>query len=196
MYLALQFSRIESRKLHAAWLAWKDIQSNEFIKAFKPIWNGTLNEIANLFKKCNYYQNVCEIGTVGLTINPGVGFAFSPIVEAYEVNIWSFFFCNQKNELSAFFSPSFLVASKLVHEYSHYKFWKQHDVLGKTRQVKLQFDSIYGLEDEKYALTQELNFLNQMIEVIPHDVKITMFRVKSWDRYGQPSCEGLEAQFP
>ncbi len=88
------------------------------------------------------------------------------------------------------------MASGLMHEYSHFKFWKQHNALGKTKEVKEKFSSTQGLEDEKYALTEELNFLNQVIEGLSPSVEIVLFRVKSWDHYGQPICNGIGAEFP
>ncbi len=87
----MQFSTIESRKFHTAWLAWKDINSYSFLETFKPVWNSIVGEVSVLFKKSNYNQNVYEIGKVGLTLDPGVGFAFSPLMEAYRINIWSLF---------------------------------------------------------------------------------------------------------
>jgi hypothetical protein len=83
-----------------------------------------------------------------------------------------------------------------VHEHSHFKFWKQHSVLGENRQIKEQFDSTHGLKNEQYALTEERNFLNQLSEVVSQNSDIILFRVKFWDNFGQPSCEGIKAEFP
>ena len=189
-----QFSKPELRKLHVAWLAWNNLQTREFLRDFKPIWDSIMGEVSVLFQKSNFSQNVCEIGKAGFTLNPDVGFAFSPIVEAYQINVWSLLFCRQ--ELDVFFNPSFLIAGNLVHEHSHFNFWKQHNVLGKDRQIKERFASSHGLEDEKYALTEELKFLSQLIDVVSPSSDIILFHVKSWNIFGQPVCEGISAEFP
>jgi hypothetical protein len=51
----MQFSRIELRKLHVARIALENIQSNYFLKNFKPIWNDIIKEVFVLFKKEESY---------------------------------------------------------------------------------------------------------------------------------------------
>lgn len=191
----MQFSRIELRKLHIAWLAWNNIQTKYFLRNFKFVWNNIIEETSILFQKCNYNQNVCEVGKAGFTLSPDAGFAFDSMVEAYQINIWSLLFCLQEEESSIFFNPSSLIASDLVHEYSHFSFWKQHNVLGKDKQTKEEFDSNHGFENERYALTKERDFLKQLIEVVSPSIDIVFFRVNSWDSFGHPIAEGKRVEF-
>jgi hypothetical protein len=124
---------------------------------------------------------------VGLTLQPNIGFAFSPIAEGCLVNVWDFLFSHDKQR--AIFKNSFDLAYKLVHEYAHYEFWRDHNMLGKDKKAKEQFSSDHGLEDEKYALTEEAKFLEKMQVLVPEKINIKLFCVKSWTDAGIPDCE-------
>ncbi len=66
--MAFQFSDIELEKLHTAWLAWKDIESHEFLKGFRRLWNLTIREVEVLLERCNYKCRLQEVVRVGLTL--------------------------------------------------------------------------------------------------------------------------------
>jgi hypothetical protein len=91
--MPFQFSKVEEAKLYTSWLAWKNINTPEFLKAFKPLWNQTIKEVEALYKLVSCRCRLQEVGKVGLTIQPNVSFAFSAIKKGYFINVWSFFFC-------------------------------------------------------------------------------------------------------
>ena len=192
--MPFQFSKLEWEKLHTSWLAWKDIKAQEFLKAFRPLWNLTIKEVEALLKRSNCSWRLQDVRKVGLTIQPNVSFAFSAIPKAYFLNVWSFFFCLMKSESSIFFRPTFLLANELVHEYAHYRFWRDHGMLDKDKKAMEQFDSEHGLENEKNALTEEVKFLKKVRYVIPGRVRIKLFRIQSWTSNGTPNCEGKLVQ--
>ena len=114
---------------------------------------------------------------IGINLQPSVSFAFSPIAKGYFINVWSFFFCPQKADSSAFFRPAFLLANELVHEHAHYKFWSDHGMLEKDNGEKEQFDKSHGLENERTALNAELVFFKRIMPLVPEIVNIKLFRV-------------------
>jgi len=192
----LQFSELEFQKLKVSWLAWRDIESARFLKAFRPLWNVDLREAKALISKAGLQIKVEEVGKIGLTVQPSVSFAFSPITKGYFANVWSFFFCYQKVDSSAFFRPAFLLANELVHEHAHYEFWLDHGMLEKDRKEKEQFAMEYGLEDERIALNAELSFFKKIIPLVPDPINIKLLRIKSWKSKGRPNCEAMDAQMP
>lgn len=192
--MPFQFSKVEWEKLHTSWLAWKDIRAQEFLNAFRPLWKLTIKEVEALLKRSDCNWRLQDVGKVGLTIQPNVSFAFSAIPKAYFLNVWSFFFCLMKSESSIFFRPTFLFANELVHEYAHYRFWRDHGMLDKSKKAMEQFESEHGLENEKNALSEEVNFLKKVRYVIPGRVRIKLFRVQSWTSSGMPNCKGKLVQ--
>jgi hypothetical protein len=194
--MQLQFSEVELLKLKVSWLAWRNIESARFLKEFRELWNADVREAEALIEKAGLHIRIEEIGKLGITVQPSVSFAFSPIAKGYFVNVWSLFFCSQKADSSAFFRPTFLLANELVHEYTHYRFWLDHGMLEKSSDEKEQFDKSYGLENERVALDAGLSFFKKITPLLPEFVNIKLLRVKSWKRKGKPNCEGLEAQMP
>jgi hypothetical protein len=189
----LQLTDSEIRKLRVSWLAWKDITATVFRKIFRRLWNQSLRETKSILELCKYEQNILEVGKIGVTLNPEVGFAFSVIPEAYYINVWHLFLLAQKDEAAVFFRPSFLLANELVHEHAHYRFLKEHNVLGVDKQNKMRLISSLGLEDEKFALNEELKFLNKMLWEVPREVEVKFLHIKSWNNKGEASLEGKTA---
>lgn len=192
--MPFQFSRIEQAKIYTSWLAWKDIRTQEFLKTFRPLWNLAIKEVEVLLERCHCKCRLKEVGKVGLTIQPSVSFAFSPIKKGFFINVWLFFFCLMRDEVSIFFRPSFLLANELLHEYAHYKFWRDNGMLDVGKESKKKFESEHGLENEKNALAQEVKFLRRVRRVVPGRERIKIFRVQSWTNAGMPICEGRLAQ--
>lgn len=192
----MKFSELESLKLKVSWLAWRDIESARFLKEFSQLWNAEIRKAKTLIEKAGFQIKIEAPGKIDVTLQPSVSFAFSPINKGYFVNVWSLFFCFQEADSRAFFRPAFLLANELVHEYAHYEFWLDHDMLEKSNDEKKQFDKSCGLENEKTALRAELSFFNKIMPHVPEFVNIKLFRVKSWRSKGRPNCEGLEGQMP
>jgi len=182
--MSFQLSEEELAKLYISWLAWKDLESEEFLGAFKPLWSSTLKDIAALLEKCNIEYGLENIHRIGLTIQPEISFAFSSLRRMYYVNVWSFLFSHQKQEGSLYFKPLFRLAHELVHEYAHYRFWRDHDMLDGNATVMRRFENEHGLENEKYALTEEADFLRRVQFAVPRQMKIRLFRVRSWTSQG------------
>jgi len=192
--MPLQFSKVEEAKLYSSWLAWENIEAQEFLRGFEPLWRLAMDEVEALFKQASYRCRLKEVGKVGLTIQPNISFAFSPIKRGYFINVWSLFFCFQPGESSVFFRPAFLLANEMLHEYTHYRFWLDHGKLDADKETKERFDSEHGLENEKNALTEELNFLRKARYVVPPRVRVKFLRVLSWANNGTPICEGRLVQ--
>jgi len=188
--VAFQFSDIELEKLHTAWLAWKDIESHEFLEGFRRLWNLTIKEVESLLERCNYKRRLQEVGRVGLTLQPNTSFNFSSIDKAYIIHAWRFFFCHDPIESSAYFRPAFEVAYQLVHEYAHFKFCREHKILEKDLEVTKHFKIEQGLNDETYAHTEEEKFLKKLQFNVPNLFDIKLFRVRSWTNNGFPECIG------
>ena len=184
-----QFSNIEMEKLRISYLAWKEIKSKEFLEGFKRLWKIAIDEVELLFKQTHYSCRLQEVEKVGLSLQPNIGFAFSPLKKAYFLNVWSFFFVLDEIDASIYFRPPFLLANELVHEHAHYKFWSDHEMLNKTKDEMEQFGIEQGLEGEKYAHSEEAKFLKRLRFVVPHLVDIKLFRVRSWVRTGIPNYE-------
>jgi hypothetical protein len=183
-------------KLKVSWLAWKDIESGKFLREFRQLWNVDLREAEVLIEKSGFQVKIKEADKVGLTLQPNVSFAFSPLDAKYLINVWSFFFCSQEVDSSVFFRPAFLLANELIHEHAHYRFWLDHGMLEKNKDAKEQFDKTSGIENERTALTAELSFFKKIMPIVPDYVNIKLFRIKSWKSKGRPNCEGMNAQIP
>ncbi len=192
--MPIQFSNVEQKKLYISWLAWKNIASQEFHDSVRPLLNQVINDVEAFIKKCEYTYRLRDVSKVGFTLQPTCSFGFSPIKKGYFINVWSFFFC--LHEADIFFRPSFLLANELVHEYAHYRFWQEHDMLGKDKVEMEQFKIQSHLENEKYALTNEVNFLKRIRNEIPNRISIKLFHVKSWENNGTPLCEAKLAKMP
>ena len=183
-------------KLKVSWLAWRDIKSVRFLKEFRHLWNADVREAESLIEKADLHIKVEEVGKLGLTVQPSDSFVFSPVDKRYLFNVWSFFFCSQKADSSAFFRPVFLLANELVHEHAHYRFWLDHEMLEKKNDEKEQFERTHGLENERTALNAELFYFKKIMPLVPEFVNIKLFQVKSWKRKGKPNYEGTCVQLP
>lgn len=184
------FSEIELLKLRVAWFAWKDINSNEFLNLFIKIWEETLTEVELILKKCKFRRNLREVTKLGLTLQPNIGFCYSPIVNAYFFNVWTFLFCSDAIEKSLFFRPAFMLANELIHEHAHFRYLRDHQMLNRPKSEMKRFQKSHGFEGEKFALSEEAKFLKRIRLVIPRFEDVKLFRVKSWDSNGIPNhCE-------
>jgi hypothetical protein len=180
-------SGLELNKLKAAWLAWKDITSPEFLETFRPLWDQAISDVETLLKQCDLKLEMRDFPRVGLTLQPNVSFAFSPIPEGCFINVWSFLFCHGKDQ--ALFRSPFFLAHELVHEHAHLEFWRDHGMLGKDKEAKEQFDSDHGIEDERHAFTKEAKFLEKMLPLVPDSINTKYFLVTSWNDSGVPICK-------
>ena len=183
------FSDIETEKLYISWRAWKDIKSQEFREGFKELWNLTIEEVECLFKKCNYPFRLREVRKVGLTLQPNISFEFSPLKNAYFLNVWSLFFCPDPKEGSLYFRQPFELAHMMQHEHAHYEFLRNHKMLNKNKDEKIRFHTQNKVEGEKYAHSQEAKFLKKLATVLPLKVDIKWFFVNSWESNGQPKYQ-------
>jgi hypothetical protein len=82
----------------------------------------------------------------------------------------------------------------MLHEYAHYRFWRDQGKLDVDKKGMEQFESEHGLENERYALTEEANFLKKVRYAVPPRARVKFFRVKSWTNNGTPVCEGRLVQ--
>lgn len=191
--MPIQLSELESKKLHTAWLACNDIKSPEFINNFKALWDSSIEEVDEILAKRSYNGSLREVKKVGVTLRPNVAFNFSFLDNAYVVNVWSFLFCYYGHS-EVFFRPMFLLVSELFHEYAHFKFWNDHNMLQKSIEDRKRFNSEKGVEDEKYAHREEEKLLKQLAHpranIVPATFQVKLFRISSWTIDGIPNCQG------
>jgi hypothetical protein len=185
-----QFSEFELIKLHTAWLAYKKLDSPEFISNFKILWDSVLKENEALISKYVNNFNLREVGKVGLTLSPNTTFAFSFIDRAYVLNVWDFLFCYFDKDASLFFRPSFFLINELFHEFAHFKFWRDHNMFEKDLNEKKKFNLEHGKEDEIYAHKEEEKLLKKLGLTVPVFFEQKLFRILSWTMEGTPNCQG------
>ena len=77
------------------------------------------------------------------------------------------------------------MVNELIHEYSHYKFYRKNRILGKTNEIKHQFYGEHSDEGEIYAHNKEYSFLEKLKDIAPKEVETKIFQFgKNWEENG------------
>ena len=169
----MELSDYENERLHVAWLASKDITSREFQDKFQVIWEQSKKEIQDSIKECGYVINLEDSKVLGLTLRSNRTFAFNPQVNGYLINIWYLLFCNDRQQ--AFIKPSWHLANSFVHEYNHYKFCRDHEMLFQDGKTTNQFIDANHKEADDMAYLEEINFLKKAETLAPKLVNTRIF---------------------
>ena len=185
--MSLELSEYEIERLNVTWLVSKNIKAPEFKRKFNAIWDKSKKEIQDIIKKCGHTINLQNSKKIGLTLKPNKTFAFSPQNNAYLINVWFFLLCN--DEQRACIKPSWYLANYFVHEYNHYEFFRDHDMLLQDKKTTEHFIKAHYKEAEEKAYLKEINFLKNAETLAPKSVNTRFFSVKSWSKTGIPYCE-------
>lgn len=184
--MPIQLSEKEKKMLHLSWLATTNLCGAEFRNAFKPIINQIFVEVEDFIKKCGYSAEIRKVQKLALTLKPTRTFGFSPSANGFLFNLWYLFFCN--DEKTAFIKPVTYRVAEFFHEYSHYKFCYEYNMIGQDSKKTEKFLNDNFIEIENLAYTEEISFLEKAVAQAPDETEVRAFNIKSWTKAGNPLC--------
>ena len=190
--MSLELSAYDMERLHVTWLASKDINSQEFQRKIKCLWAQSKKEIQDILKKCDFSINLQDSKILGFMLGPNHTIAFNPEKNAYLINLFFFLFSNDTQE--ACIKPSWYLVPSFVHEYDHYEFCRDNDMLFQDSETTRQFIIKYWKEIENRAYSEEDKFLKKAESLAPKLVNKNFFSVKAWPKNGIPSCKVINRQ--
>jgi hypothetical protein len=185
----LDYSYLEDNakaSLFLAWLSCKDfnlLHKEENYALIEQHWNETKTCL------CQYFKNqpvsldtiVKDFGKVTLTMRPQISFGYDYGRNILLYHLWSFLF-----DLCGDFASSIFPArlgGELVYQHDIYLSLREHDVIGKSSDVKEAFRRKYGTEVEKRALAAQIGFLercksNDLLPLMDDHVKVTAWSIE------------------
>lgn len=184
--MEVALTEFETAVFRSAWIARKDVSLPEFMKIFRPIWEKTAEEIENLSRQCGYSVRLLS-SRVAFTLRPNVTLAFSPEANGYLINVWYFLFWG--NDKGAIINQSTFLASEFVHEESHREYCQEHNMLCQDEKTTSNFINEFHYEIEKNAISKEIGFLQKAKTIVPANLNVRSFLVKSWSETGVPTSE-------
>jgi hypothetical protein len=177
-------------KLYLIWLSCKNFESLKVSKnviLLEKAWNHVKSEMESYFRGYSFdFQSVIEkFKKIRLTTDPNMIAAYIPEIDTLIFNLWALFFSPVKD---GFCIPTYPLKNceTLIHEFDHYSFFKEHDMISKTEIEYEEFDKTYENQREKRAFLSERNFLEKYREkTFPH---MTSYRIKvtKWTEKGRP----------
>jgi hypothetical protein len=159
----------------------------------EQIWENIKDRLDPYFK--NYHRSLQTIvgafTRIHLTIDPTLVGAYDPKADAFSYNLWELFFSPVKD---AFCVPShpLKICETLVHEFDHYCYLKEHDMICKTDREYAEFDKTHRFKVEKRAFLSQIHFLRHCKEKAPPHETYNGIRVTGWTERGKPL--GLRTQ--
>jgi len=132
----LKITNLQKDKIRLAYLAWKDM--NQLSKSpdyslLKHVSDSKLNEMNLFFRQVGEsLQEVMDaFGTWEFTLYPKISIGFDSSRNVLIVNLWSWMFSMLSNteQPEVGFAPLCLKAPELAHEFQHYIYLKQHEMM-------------------------------------------------------------------
>jgi len=182
--------KIEKDKLYLIWLSYKDFASlkeNENQIMLGQIWRKVRQEMTHCFEgfQTNLDSIAGTFGKINLNTDPHQACGYDPTRKALVFNFWLLFF-DLLNDEWCIPSPPFVTAGKLVHEFDHYCYFRDHGMIGKPEKEFEEFDKINLGALEERALKLQMNFLDNCRKNLPDISRSYGMVVTKWSKKGRP----------
>ena len=117
------------------------------------------------------------------TLYPRISIGFEPQRNVLIVNLWSWMFSMlssiEQSEIG--FAPLCLKASELVHEFQHYLYLNEHEMIGAPEEESELFRKNHGSLMEEKAFRKQINVLQKYKKVADPEIFLITFKVDSWE---------------
>lgn len=174
--------------LHLSWVSCKDFNalSNEDNKErLKNVWASMKVQFFPFFKEqeITFTDIATDLKDFVLSIEPTLGFAYSPEMNILEANLWTLLF---GINLDMVIPPvPWKLAGMLVHEHDHYLFLSSAGMIGADEKSSDEFQKANWISAEVRAYNSELKFLKKCRENLS-PFFLQQFRITGWTPNGQP----------
>lgn len=183
-----QMTDLQKRKIAFAYLAWKDIGrlgKLPYNHALKDVLDLTLDEIGGFFQLVGEsWQDVIQaFRTWEFTLYPRISIGFESRRNVLIVNLWSWMFSMLSNmeQSEIGFAPLCLKASELVHEFQHYVYLNEHEMIGAPEEESELFRENHGSLMEEMAFRKQVNVLQKYKKVADPEIFLITFKVDTWE---------------
>ena len=177
-------------KLYLTWMSCKNFESLKQGKnriLLGQVWENIKSELGHYFR--NHSPSLQSIVSgfrkIRFTIDPTEVAEYDPRTEAMIFNLWALFFHPIEHEY-CIPSPPLKICETLIHEFDHYSFLKEHNMIGRTDQEFYKFNEEYYTEVEKRAISSQCSFLKRCKERPPLHQTSYKIRVTRWTENGNP----------
>lgn len=181
--------KIEETKLHLTWLSCKDFSSlNDSVNQtlLKETWINIKSELRAYFKNnvISLQSIVKTFKRIIITIDPRLPCAYDPEKDVLIFNLWSLFF-TLTNDGFATPVPPWDAAGQLVHEFDHYLYFKENDMIGKREKDYEEFDKENLCHLEKRAYSNQKTFLEKCKNKVPFETLMYKIKIRNWSQDGK-----------
>jgi hypothetical protein len=115
-----------------------------------------------------------------------VAWQFEDTSDSLIFNAWALLFTTTGDNHWLVPQLSIHIASGLIHEYQHFAFLKEHNMLKRSEEESETFKKEYEKQMETLSSQKEIDFLRKSLN-IDFDIKhIPLFRVYEWTNEGSP----------
>lgn len=158
----------------------------------EKIWKNKKNELEYYLR--DYSSSLQSItnsfGRVGFTIDPTEEGEYDPRIDTMIFNLWALLFSPIERQYCIPSHP-LNICEILIHEFDHYCFLKEHDMIGRTDQEFYRFNNDRFNEAEKRALLSQCNFLEKSKEKARSHESYRI-SVIDWTKKGEPLFSSLK----
>jgi hypothetical protein len=107
--------------------------------------------------------------TIHLTVDPKISMQYDSEQNTLDYHLWSLFFalCGDDGNRFCIPIPPWKLGGEIVHEFDHYLFLKEHDMIGKVKDKADEFKEKNLAEIEKRASSQQIIFLKNCRKNVP-----------------------------
>jgi hypothetical protein len=177
-------------KLYLIWLSCKSFDSLKKGKnriLLGQVWENTKNELEYYFRnnRISLQSILDSFNKIRFTINPTEVGEYDPRIDALILNLWALLFHPIALEFCAPTHP-LKICESLVHEYDHYCYLKENELIGKQEEKIAEFSSKHYNEVEKRALLSQCDFLEMCKKKAFSHKTSYRIRVNKWSEKGKP----------
>ena len=187
----ISLSADDQDRLFLTWLAYtnfKMLKDNQ--ESLKRTWQKLRGEIFPYFRKYNrsLEQISKDFGKITITNDPAIAYCFDSDRIALEFNVLNLFFSSCPSQTKGDFVAvlPWKLGGQLVHEHDHYLWYKEHDLISKTKKEADEFYEKHIAEIESRAFRNQIAFLENAKDNLPISSFANFIRVECWTTNGEP----------